>query len=428
MLRKILQFILKILARLVLRKYKPVIVAVTGSVGKTSTKEAIYTILKNHFGEREVRRNQRNYNNEIGVPLTIFGLESGGKNLFIWCLRFLKVFWMLVFKQKYPKILVVEMGADKPGDIEYLTNFIKPNISVITAIGEVPVHVEFFESPQQLALEKKKLIDVLDKEGIAVLNYDDPMVYQMGKDKKCKIITYGFSEGADVRAINYESRLANSENSYVYGFTGFKAFFKGSLVPVKLNNVLGKHQIYPALAGISVGLVFGLNLIEMSEALSRDYQTLPGRMKLIKGIKNTLIIDDTYNAAPLSTSAAIKTLREISEQKQGSRTIAVLGDMLELGRYAPEVHEEIGREAAEVVDYLLTVGERARFIAEGAIKKGLAKDRLFSFCTSEEAGKFLQGLLKENDIILVKGSRAMKMEKVVEEIMSEPEKAKTLLV
>jgi len=427
-MRKILQFILKILARLVLWKYKPVIVAVTGSVGKTSTKEAIYTILKNHFGEREVRRNQRNYNNEIGVPLTIFGLESGGKNLFIWCLRFLKVFWMLVFKQKYPKILVVEMGADKPGDIEYLTGFIKPNISVITAIGEVPVHVEFFESPQQLALEKKKLIDVLDKKGIAVLNYDDPMVYQMGKDKKCKIITYGFSEGADVRAINYETRLANSEDSHVYGFTGFKAFFKGSLVPVKLNNVLGKHQIYPALAGISVGLVFGLNLIEMSEALNRDYQTLPGRMKLIKGIKNTLIIDDTYNAAPLSTSAAIKTLREVSEQKQGSRTIAVLGDMLELGRYAPEVHEEIGREAAEAVDYLLTVGERAKFIAEGAIKKGLAKDRLFSFCTSEEAGKFLQDLLKENDIILVKGSRAMKMEKVVEEIMSEPERAKTLLV
>ena len=158
MLRKILQFILKILARLVLWKYKPVIVAVTGSVGKTSTKEAIYTVLKNHFDEEQIRRNERNYNNEIGVPLTIFGLETGGKNIAAWFLRFIKVFLMLVFREKYPKILVVEMGADRPRDIEYLTKFVKAKVGVITAIGDIPVHVEFFESPQALALEKKKLI------------------------------------------------------------------------------------------------------------------------------------------------------------------------------------------------------------------------------------------------------------------------------
>ncbi len=147
-------------------------------------------------------------------------------------------------------------------------------------------------------------------------------------------------------------------------------------------------------------------------------------MRLLKGIKNTLIIDDTYNAAPLSTLAALETLSKFENR----RKIAVLGDMLEIGKYAPEVHEQVGRKAAEVVGILFTVGERAKFIAKGACDKGMEKNKIFEFCVSDETGKPLQEKIEEGDIILIKGSRAMKMEKIVKEIMAEPEKAEELLV
>jgi len=196
-------------------------------------------------------------------------------------------------------------------------------------------------------------------------------------------------------------------------------------VPVKLINVLGKHQVYPALAAAAVGIIFNLNLVDISEGLM-TYRSLAGRMKLIKGIKNTLIIDDSYNAAPLSTLAALETLKDFSEQQEKGRAIAVLGDMLEIGRYAPETHERIGKKVVETSNLLFTVGERAKFIAKGAREKGMIKNKIFEFCTSDEAGKPLQNIIKEGDIILVKGSRAMKMEKIVKEIMAEPRKAKTI--
>lgn len=427
MLRKILQFILKILARLVLWKYKPIIVAVTGSVGKTLTKEAIYTVLKNHFDEGQIRRNERNYNNEIGVPLTIFGLETGGKNIAAWFLRFIKVFLMLVFREKYPKILVVEMGADRPGDIEYLTKFIKAKVGVITAIGDIPVHVEFFENPQALALEKKKLIDSLKPDAVAVLNRDDEMVKVMGENIRAKVLTYGFGKGADVCATNYEVKPTDLEKERIFGAVTFKLNYKGSIAPIKLANVSGKHQIYPALAAAAVGIIFNLNLVDISEGL-RGYKSLPGRMKLLKGIKNSLIIDDSYNAAPLSTLAALETLKDFSVQQEKGRIIAVLGDMLEIGKYAPEAHERIGRKAAEVVDLLFTVGERAKFVAKGAREKGMAGEKISEFHTSDETKRPLQEIIEQGDIILIKGSRAMKMEKIIKEIMAEPQKAKTLLV
>lgn len=425
MLRKTLQFILKILAILVLARYKPVIVAVTGSVGKTSTKEAIYAVLKSHFGEGQVRRNFRNYNNEIGVPLTIFGLETGGRSVWEWLKRFLKVFWMLLFKERYPKILVIEMGADRPGDIKYLTNFVRAKVGVITALGEIPVHVEFFASPEALYKEKKVLVTSLGLRGVAVLNYDDENVKRMGDGIKAGIRTFGFDEGADLRVTNYELRIPNLEQIRKgdFGAVTFKIDYKGSTVPVKLFNVLGKHQVYPALAAAAVGTVLDMNLVEISEGL-KEYRGLPGRMRLLKGIKNTLIIDDSYNAAPLSTLAALETLKEFKEQ----RKIAVLGDMLEIGQYATEAHKQVGKRAAEVVDLLFCVGERARFITEGAAKGGLSSDSILGFCESKEAGKPLQEALKEGDVILVKGSRAMKMEEVVREIMAEPRRAEELLV
>jgi UDP-N-acetylmuramoyl-tripeptide--D-alanyl-D-alanine ligase len=419
-MKKLLQKLLRFFSKSVLRKYKPVIIAVTGSVGKTSTKEAIFHVLKTHFGEKEVRRNQRNYNNEIGVPLTIFGLETGGHSIFLWFLKFIKIIWMIVFKIEYPSFLVLEMGANRPGDIEYLVNFVQPKVGVVTALGEIPVHVEFFENPQQVAKEKRSLISSLNGNGIAILNYDDEAVRQMAGGIQAKVFNYGLKDRADVRATNYDLKLNPSGN---VSELNFKLEFSGSSVPAKLINVLGVQHLYSALAAASVGITFNMNLVEIVEAL-KEFQPLPGRMRLIKGIKNTLIVDDTYNAALLSMEAALESLR-IFENR---RKIVVLGDMLEIGEYAPEAHKRIGEKASGIADLIFTVGPRAKFIAEEATKQGFPDNRIFQFMVSDDAAIKVQEEIKENDVILIKGSRAMKMEKVVKEIMVEPEKAEELLV
>ena len=419
-MRKLLQKLLRFFSKSVLKKYKPVIIAVTGSVGKTSTKEAIFHVLKTHFGEKEVRRNQRNYNNEIGVPLTIFGLETGGRSVFLWFTKFIKIFWMIIFKIEYPSFLVLEMGADRPGDIKYLVDFVQPKVGVITALGEIPVHVEFFENPQQVAKEKRNLIVSLNENGIAILNYDEEAVRQMAEGIQAKVFTYGLRDRADVYATNYDLKVNSNGN---VSELNFKLEFGGSSVPAKLINVLGVQHLYSALAAASVGITLNMNMVEIVEAL-KEFQPLPGRMRLIKGIKNTLIVDDTYNAALLSMEAALESLK-IFENR---RKIVVLGDMLEIGEYAPEAHKKIGKKASEIADLIFTVGSRAKFIAEEAIKQGFPENKIFQFMVSDDAAIKAQEEIKENDVILIKGSRAMKMEKVVKEIMAEPEKAGELLV
>jgi UDP-N-acetylmuramoyl-tripeptide--D-alanyl-D-alanine ligase len=419
-MRKILQRILKLFAKIVLKKYKPVIIAVTGSVGKTSTKEAIYHVLKSHFGEQRVRRNFRNYNNEIGVPLTIFGLESGGKSIFLWLIRFIKIIGMIIFKVPYPDFLIIEMGADRPGDIKYLIKFVHPKVGVITALGEIPVHVEFFESPEQVAREKRNLVACLKEDEVAILNYDDEKVKAMRTDLKAKILSYGLKEKADIRATNYDFKINSGKET---SELNFKLEFGGSTVPAKLSNVLGVQCLYSTLAATAVGIIFDINLVEIAEALKK-FQSLPGRMHLIKGIKNTLIIDDSYNAALLSMEAALDSLKIFADR----RKIVILGDMLEIGQYAPEAHQKIGQKASQIADLIFTVGTRAKFIAEGAIKTGFSQDKIFQFMDSEEASKIVQAELKAGDIVLVKGSRAMKMEKIIKEIMVEPERAGELLI
>lgn len=424
-MRKILQFILKILAKLVLKKYKPVIIAITGSVGKTSTKEAIYHVLKTHFGQHRVRRNQRNYNNEIGVPLTIFGLETAGRSIFKWLIRFIRVFYMIIFRVPYPNFLVLEMGADRPGDIKYLVKFVHPKIGLVTALGEIPVHVEFFKGPEEVAKEKKILISSLKQDEVAILNYDDEAVREMKEGLKSKTLFYGLEQEADIRATNYDLKTGKDSSEL-----NFKLEFKGSSVPAKLFNALGVQHLYSALAAAGVGIVFNMNLVEIAEAL-KDFHPLPGRMRLIKGIKNTLIVDDSYNAAPLSMEKALDSLEAFKDNLpagEARRKIVALGDMLEIGRYTLEAHQKVGKKAAQTADLIFTVGSRAKFIAEAAIKSGFAQNKIFQFMDSEKAGKEIQKQLREGDIVLVKGSRGMKMEKIVKEIMAEPKKAKELLV
>jgi len=414
-MRKILQKILRFFSKLVLKKYNPVIIAITGSVGKTSTKEAIFHVLKTHFGEHRIRRNTRNYNNEIGVPLTIFNLETGNRSIFKWLIKFFKIFWMLIYKVSYPDFLILEMGADKPGDIKYLIDFVHPKIGVITALGDIPVHIEFFKGPEQVAKEKRNIVSCLKDDEVAILNYDDKAVKNMSEGLKSKILFFGLDSNADIKAFNYDLNIKQDGTEL-----NFKLEFKGNSVPAKLVNVLGVQHLYSALAATAVGVVFNMNLVEIVEAL-KQFRPLPGRMRLIKGIKNSLIVDDSYNAALLSMEAALDSLKIFKQRK-----IVVLGDMLEIGEYAPEAHKIVGRKAAEIADMVFCVGSRSKFIAEAARKNNC--DKVFEFDDSDQARLAVQETIQENDVILIKGSRGMKMEKIVKEIMAEPEKAKELLV
>lgn len=405
---QILKWVLKQLAKATLRRYQPGVVAVTGSVGKTSTKEAIRAIL---CRERQIRATSGNFNNEIGVPLTILGDWQKIEKPVFW-------FWLKVIlsalirilnphKSAYPEILILEYAADRPGDIKYLLEIARPQIAVVTAIGEIPVHVEFYSGPEALAREKAKLVEQLPTVGFAILNSDDALVSDMKNRTRSQVMTFGFGEAAQMRITGFE----NSSNDEPTGVV-FKLEFGGSFVPVKINGAFGKGQAYAVAAAACVGLIFSLNLVKIAEASIENFKPPAGRMNLVPGVKGTFIIDDTYNASPLSMKVALETLRDL----KAKRKIAILGDMLEIGKYSLEAHEEIGRFAAGMVDLLVTVGPRAKFIAAAANKAGLAKENILSFIIAEEAKKEVELKIKKGDLILVKGSRAIGLDKVVDEI------------
>jgi len=345
-MRNILQYILKVLAIITIWRYKPIIIGVTGSVGKTSTKEAIYSILKDKF---KTRRNIKNYNNEIGAPLTVLGSDISPETTFSgllgWFRIFSKALLGIIYQRNYPEILVLELGVSKPGDMEYLMSFIHAKIGVFTAIGEFPSHIEFFSGKDQLVKEKSLLIKSLPDDGLAILNYDDLLIRQEGNDlpEKIETIYYGFEERADLRIENYELK-ADDIKKGDFGIN-FKLDYKGSFVPIRLVGVLGKHQVFAAAAAASVGLFFKLNLVDIAEAL-KDYYSLPGRTNLIKGIKQTWIIDDTYNASPTSVESGLEILNELSlKSSEQVRRIAILGDMMELGVRTEAGHRRVGKKS-----------------------------------------------------------------------------------
>ncbi len=417
-MKKYLEKLLAYFARKIIKKYKPKIIGITGSMGKTSAKEAVYAVLESKFN---VRKNIKNYNNEIGVPLTIIGVETGGRSPIQWGIIFSKALELIFGLDKnYPEVLVLEMGADKPGDIEYLINNFPVDIGVVTKIG--PTHLEAFKTVENIAKEKQKIVTYLDKDKTAILNCDDDLVREMHKKIKAKILFFGHGEESNIRSVD----LAYQGDGLDLAGIKFKIAYGGSTVPVLLPGVVGAHQINSALVGASVGVALGMNLIEIADGL-KNYEAPKGRMKLIKG-KNTLIIDDTYNSSPRAATAAVETLAQL-QIGQVLRKVAILGDMLELGDYTEEAHKKLGIKVAEKgIDVLLCVGANSQFIAEGAKSKGFAEEKIKTFSDSNILANEINSIIKDNDLILVKGSRGMHMELVVKSLMLEPEKAQELLV
>lgn len=405
---KILKYKLKRLAKLTLWRYRPGIIGVTGSVGKTSAKMAIAAVLK---GERLVRFAKGNFNNEIGLPLSIIGDYSEIKGLFFWPVVLSKALWQALGpkNKNFPELLVLEYAADKPGDIKYLLSIARPNVSVVTAIGDVPVHVEFYAGPEEVAREKGRLIEFLPVAGFAVLNSDDESVLNLKDRTRAHIMTFGFSRNANLRITNYEIRQFEDRPIGI----SFKLEYGGSVVPVKIDEVFGKAQAYAAAASAAVGIAFGFNLVKIAEQL-KNYKPARGRMDLVEGQKNTLILDDSYNASPLSMKAALDTFKEISAK----RKIAVLGDMTEIGKFTLEAHEEIGKIVAEFVDVLVTVGLKGKIIAESAKKAGMNKKNVYEFGDADEAKKPVEDLIRKGDLVLVKASHSVRLNEVVEEIQA----------
>ncbi len=415
-----LKELLSFLAKATIMKYQPSIIGITGSVGKTSAKEAVYAVLKD---ARSVRASCGNMNNEFGLPLTILAdwspldlsaiSSSRGadhsifRKIFFWMKVIFVGFRNIIFNVKYPEVLLLEYGIQKPGDMKYLLDIARPSIAIVTALGDLPAHMEFFNSVEALAREKGRLVEAVPAVGFVVLNVDERFVYEMKDLARAHVVTFGFDKDAEVRIINLENL---STEDHPFGVT-FKISYGGAMVPVRFVNTFGKPQAYAAAAAAAIGIIFGSNLVKISEALSRNYVPAKHRMNLISGESGFFIIDDSYNASPASMVAAIETVKSLTAK----RKIAVLGDMLELGALGISAHEEMGRLSGEVFDFLLTVGARGKIIAEAALKDGhILRKNIKSFDNAEDVIIELKALLKVGDLVLIKASRGIGLDRVVD--------------
>ena len=417
--KKVVSYILILEAKLVLRKYKPKIITITGSVGKTSTKDTVYAVLS---GFAYVRKSEKSYNSQIGLPLTILGLPNGWNNPWVWLSNIFKGLWLWIVPHKYPEWLVLEVGVGKPGDMRETAEWLKSDVVMVTAIGETPVHIEFFDSRKHLIEEKSGLIKTLKKEGVLILNADDEAVLGMKSKTKSRVYTYGLvNENAIFKAS--EENILYTDDGVPEGIS-YKVEEGGKSLPVFMKGAFGANHIYSALATLACASALKWDMLESINRV-REFETAPGRMKLLKGIKESLLIDDTYNSSPFACEGALETLGKIKTKK---RKIVVFGDMLELGKHTKEAHREIGRLTKGKADVLVVVGQRSEFIKAGALESGMNEKKIYEFVDSRETGTFLKDFIKKGDVVLIKGSQGMRMERAVEMIMQDQADKENLLV
>lgn len=393
-------------ARQYLKKHRIQVIAITGSIGKTSTKKAIAHLLEKQF---RVYSSPKGFNTEVGISLAILQEEeSGFSSPFAW----FKILRRVFFRKPDPyQKIILEMGADKPGDIKKLVKIAPPKIGVVTNVN--PVHLEKgqFEDLEDIRKEKNNLIRHMPINGIAVLNSDDPLVTSM--ETSAHKVRYGLNEGVDVRASDIT--LSGKQIRFLVSYKGESHPFK---VPL-----LGRFQVYILLPAIAVGLKLGMSLQECADALA-DFKLPPSRMNPIPGVNDSTIIDSSYNASPVSMAKALELLAELPAK----RKIAALGTMNELGDLSKEAHKTLGAQGAEAAKVVIAVGPEASIIKQGALEAGMPEENVYTFFDSDEAGHFLKDFLRPDDLILVKGSQnRVRMERLVKLIMKYPEKARDLL-
>jgi UDP-N-acetylmuramoyl-tripeptide--D-alanyl-D-alanine ligase len=411
--------ILSVEARAVITTRKPHIIGITGSIGKTSTKDAVYALMCESF---IARKSKKSFNSEFGVPLTILDLPTGWNNPFVWLANVWRGMWRIISPAHYPAWLILEIGADHPNDIAHATRGMALDIAIITAIGDTPVHVEFFPSVDAVAAEKATLLNALCSGGTAILNGDDARVASLAQTlpQDRHVLLYGTKEHNAVRAENIHIIYTNDKPTGL----AFDIVTNNTRYPVTLTHTIGAHHASIALAAFAAATIAGISPDEAVARLGTMAST-PGRLCLIEGVRNITLIDDTYNASPLAVAAGLATLHNI---KTRGTKIAVLGDMRELGNFTQETHRSLGADVAHSCDMFIAVGTYAKTIAEAAQQSGMDASRITTFSNSSDAAADIDSLIPDGATVFVKGSQGIRMEHIVKVLMAHKEDAATLLV
>jgi len=406
--------ILEFLAKKKLQRLDATIIGITGSVGKTSCKELVADILSKKY---KVLKNEKSYNSEFGLLLTILRQKSGFSSPIQWIKIIVKGFFQAFFVNEHFDYLVLEMGVDKPGDMDYLTRIAPPEIAIMTAIKPVHLDVAQFASIEDVFNEKKKIVSGMKKSGTAFITLDDKFISKLAMENGKKIVTYSQNKTADF----YANDIEQTEEGLK-----FKVNFKGdsfnAFVPL-----FGEYQLSMVLPAIIAGIKADVSIHDIQAAL-KGFSLPPGRMSLIKGLKNTLILDSSYNASPEAVKEALKVL-DFFGKKRATRRIFVFGNMNELGSHSKSLHQEVGEHVPANADMLIAVGKDVGYTAESAKKKGLPDENIHSFENVNQAVDFYKKEIKTGDIILVKGSQnKVRLEIFVKAFMLRPEEAEDTLV
>lgn len=408
-MRSIIEPLLAFFARRIVAKYKPKIIGITGSVGKTSTRAAVFAVVSTKF---QAYTPPKNLNDKIGLPLAIIGMDSPGRSLLGWVKVFTRAKYLWLFRAKYPEVLVLEYGIDRVGEMEQLLSIARPDIAILTSIGLS--HYEFFQDTATIENEKGKILEILNSGDHALINADNALALQQQGKSKAPVLTYGHA--GDVRAVSVDEVLSEKVSSTLHVITPSREFTSQVAA-------VGTAHISSCLAAVAVAEALGIETDLVQKGLAA-YRPVPGRLCVMGGLKRSVVIDDTYNAAPDSMRQALALFEKFS----GGHKIAVLGDMLELGSKSTEAHIAVGREVARIApSHLVTVGAGGKIVADSALDAGLPEERIISFDTSEEAQLPVQELMREGSVVLVKGSQGVRMEKITREIMADPMRASELL-
>ncbi len=357
-------------------KFKSKVIGLTGSNGKTTSKEMISVCLETTY---KTLKTEGNLNNLIGLPLTLLKLDET------------------------KEVVILEMGMNVPGEVRRLTEIAQPDVGLITNIQKA--HLEGMGNLERIKEEKGELFRGIKDRGTIIVNQDDPMVIDLARNFLGQKITFGIENSADLMARDIKLRGKSG--------TSFHLVFKEKEMEVEIP-LLGRHFVYNALSAIASAIIFGIELERVRETLKR-FKSIPMRMEIIELREGIFIINDTYNANPRSMELALETL---SEMRGKGRAIAVLGDMLELGTYSNEAHRDLGMKVSKFsIDFLIALGEEAPVVVESAIRHGLGLEKAMVVESHQEAISILKNTIKQGDWILVKGSRGMRMEKIVKGLL-----------
>ena len=418
-MKYLVRIIFRRVARLIISRYHPVVIGVAGSVGKTATKDAVAAGLDSP--QISARKTVGNFNAEIGVPATIMAPGGPPRSAGGWLRIFFRGGRQAIFGGPYPKILILEMAADHPGDLNQLINIARPSVGVLTSAA--PEHLEFFGDERAVAEEESLIVKHLTAADTAIINIDDQRIASLRPTLKCKVITYGWNPAAMVKA---DSFSVTKDNQVLPDGMVVKVSLDGGVIPISLPGVIGRHQAYPILAAMAVGRVMGLEAMTVVKHLSA-YVPPPGRMRLFHGRDGSLLIDDSYNASPEAVLAALQTLSDLDMPND---KIAVLGQMSELGSAAVDWHDRIVRQLARLrVQRIVTVGALAARIGQAAVAAGFSPEAVYNVDHAAAAAAVVMPWLAPGVTVLLKGSRyAARLEQAAAILLDNPDRDSSSLV